>query len=135
MTFLPYTTILLCSVFLAVHLNRTASWRLQNSGTKKDDKTFTANAKELRVAKTVLSIATAFLVLGTLGALRLLCSIIWPEFRPLGTYDKTFRIVGRVGYLFSITNSSVNFAIYYTLGTQFRRTVNDMFRFKPTLQK
>ncbi|KAK3798994.1 hypothetical protein RRG08_050230 [Elysia crispata] len=139
MTFLPYTTILICSVFLATYLNQTATWRIQNSGTniktttsslKKDSKTPNLNAKELRVAKTVLSIATAFLVLGTLGSLRLVGSIIWPQFRPLGNYDKTFRMVGRVGYLLSLTNSSVNFVIYYTMGSQFRRTVNGLFKFK-----
>ncbi|GFR78147.1 chemosensory receptor B [Elysia marginata] len=138
MTLLPYTTILMCSVFLAVYLNRSVSWRFQNSGNVTNSnslnierkKRHRENTKEIRVAKTVLSIATAFLILGAVGCLRLLVSIIWPQFRPLGHYGETFRLVGRVGFLFSLSNSSVNFVIYYTMGTKFRQTVNDMFKSK-----
>ena len=127
---LPYTTILICSVFLAVYLNRSVSWRLNNSGStaqKTDDsKTNRKNAKEIRVAKTVLSLATAFLFLGTLSTMRLLVSLVWPEFGPLGACGKTFKFIGRVGFLLSLSNSSVNFFIYYTMGTKFKQTVNEM---------
>ena len=142
---LPYTTILVCSLFLAVYLDRSVSWRAQNSGStihQANDgsvhKVSTAHrkqAKEIRVAKTVLSLATAFLFLGTLSSLRLLISIIWPEFRPLATYDKFFRLLGRVGFLLSLANSSVNFLIYYTMGSKFKQTVKDMLPFRTKVEQ
>ena len=143
MNLLPYTTIFLCSVFLAVYLNRSVSWRLGNSGIAiqengsssfEENKTNRKNAKEMRVVKTVLSLATAFIVSGTLGIMRLLVSIIWQEFRPLGTYGKAFRLIGRVGFLLSLANSSVNFVIYYTMGSKFKQSVNEIFHLK-TRQK
>ena len=134
---LPLLTILICTIYLTIHLKISAKWRLGNShrpgkGKENPDNTNDESAKrkygkDMRVVKTVLSIAVAFLLLGTLSVLRLVVAMIWTEFRPLGGFGKSYRFTSRLAFLLLQTNSSVNFIIYYRMGSKFRQSVKDMF--------
>ena len=132
---IPFTIILVCAIFLGIHLHRNASWRLGNANevTKatgkspdNDNKALKKYSKDIRVAKTVLAIALAFILLGTLSTLRILLALNWTDFRPLGAYAKLFRFTARLAFLMSLANSSVNFIIYYKMGSKFRATVKQM---------
>ncbi|RUS92166.1 hypothetical protein EGW08_000019 [Elysia chlorotica] len=132
MEIVPLIIVLVSSVTLAVHIRRIASWRAGNSGppieksTNKDDRNHRKYTKDVRVAKTVLVIATAFIFLGTLKSVRFLSSVLWPPFGPLGAYDAQYKLISRIAFLLSLTNSSVNFVIYYKMGSKFRSTVDQM---------
>ena len=132
---IPFAVILLSSIVLAVHLNRSALWRLGKSqagvaptgkSLSNDDKANRKYSKDMRIVKTVLAIALAFIFLGTMSNLRILIAMNLPEFRPIGTYAKLFRFSARLVFLLSIVNSSVNFFIYFMLGTKFRDTLTKM---------
>ena len=132
---IPFAIILICAVVLAIHLNQSAAWRLGKSnastngnGTSNsnDEKAQKKYAKDMRIAKTVLAIALTFIFPGTLSTLRYVIALIVPEFQPVGAYAKFFRFTARLAFLLTLANSSVNFIIYYKMGTKFRATVNQI---------
>ena len=127
---IPLIIILVCSIALVIKLSQSASWRRGNSSANCErNKNFShrQNNKELRVIKTVLAIAAAFILPGSLSSLRYLIAVGWPVFRPIGAYSQYYRTMARVGFLLSLMNSSVNFLIYFQMGSKFRQIVNNMF--------
>ena len=137
LNFLPLLIILICTIYLTIHLRVSAKWRLgnshrpgkvnENSATSADDVARRKYDKDIRVAKTVLAVAGAFLLLGTLSVLRLLIAVIWLEFRPLGAFGKSYRFTSRLSFLLLQANSSVNFIIYYRMSSKFRQAVYQIF--------
>ena len=125
---IPFAVIILSAVVLAFQLHRSASWRLRTSGESlgSDEKAHKKYAKDLAIAKTVLAIAVASIILGTLNNSRYLVAIFWPEFHSRGTQAKLFLLVARLMFLLSFANSSINFIIYYRMGTRFRITVRQL---------
>ena len=130
MNITPLVIVFVCSLSMAVHLNRSAAWRLNQSGSispdTQDNKAMRKYLKDTRVAKTVLAIATCFMVLESFGALRRLVAATLPEFRLMGAYSRFFKAITRLAFSFSLINSSVNFIIYYKMGKKFRHTVKHM---------
>ena len=131
-----FAIVLVCTIVLAVHLNRSAAWRLWrlgNSGQSKeqaensDDKAQRKYAKDMRVAKSVMAIAVTFIVIGTISTVRYLIAVNLPGFHPIGTYAKLFEFASRVDFRLSLVNSSLNFIIYYKMGRRFGATINEMF--------
>ena len=120
--------VLVCTVFLAIHLKINAQWRRGNSGLASKDKTPHKKmyGKDMRVVKTVLLIATAFMFLGTLSAIRHLVAFVRPDFRPVGGYRNLYLTISRLSFLLLQINSSMNFLIYYKTGTSFRKAVKEM---------
>ena len=120
---IPFVIIFVCAIVLAIYLNRSALRRLDKSGgatVTSDEKAHRKYAKDMRVAKSVLAIAVAFIFLGTLSTIRYIIALNWPEFHPVGTYAKLYDFIARLDFLLCLTNSSVNFIIYYRMGKQFR---------------
>ena len=144
MTFIPLLIVSVCSVSLVIHLKRSASWRHGQSPntTEKsdgsvalDDKVARRYSKEKRVARTVLAIAASFTSLETAGTLKLAVSLAWPEFHPVGTYGREYKFVSRFAFLCSLVNSSVNFIIYYRMGSKFRQTLRYILFLEPAPEK
>ena len=130
---IPLAIILVCSIALAVSLKKSVTWREKQSSTNREtlqNSSRRKSSKDTRVAKTVLAIAMAFILLGGLTTLRHLASVTWPEFRVIGAYSRSYRSVARLTFLFSLINSSVNFLIYYNTGSKFRHTVKQMLCFE-----
>ena len=132
---IPFAIILVCAAVLAVNLKRSAAWRLGMTGkayietgksSQTDDKAQRKYAKDIRVAKTVLTIGLTFIILGTLSTLRYLIVFFWSDFHASGAHAKLFKVIARLMFLLSLANSSVNFIIYYKMGTKFRITINNM---------
>ena len=132
MNFTPFVIIVLCAIILTIQLKRSTAWRYQQSRevtvtTKGSyDKNTAAQRKfpkDIRVARTVLTIAIACIAPGTLGSVKYVILMMEPEFYPNRTYAKSFEFTVRMEYLLSLRNSSVNFIIYYKMSTKFRDTV------------
>ena len=133
---LPLLIILICTIYLTIHLKISAKWRLENShrpgkenenSVHIDDKGARRKyGKDLRLVKTVLSIAVAFMLLGTLSLISLFVELIWSDFRPIGALSKSYRFTSRLAFLLLQTNSSVNFIIYYRMSTKFRQAAKEM---------
>ena len=132
MNFAPFFIILLCAIILAIKLNQSATWRREKSSQTavssvgsqvKDEKAERKYSKDLRVAKTVLAIAIAFLFPGTINTVKYILAITWPAFHPARDFGYAYRFMSRMEFLLSLVNSSVNFIIYYKMGTKFRATV------------
>ena len=125
---LPLFIVLICTVFLAIQLKINAKWRRGNSSsTAQEDPTDKRKTgKDMRVAKTVLLIAVAFIFLAILSAVRQFIAFLWPAFRPVGAYRNMYITISRLSFLLLEVNSSVNFIIYYKMGTKFRNTVRQM---------
>ena len=136
MNIVPLLIILVCSLTLAFHLKRNAAWRRGQSTVKSHNQgtcstTDTQNhskfPKDLRVARTVLAIATTFILLGAVSSGRFVVGLAVTEFSPMGTYGRYFKVVGRLGVFTFHGEFNVNFVIYYKMGSNFRRTVKQIF--------
>ena len=46
-----------------------------------------------------------------------------PGFLPTGRYSNSFYVVNSFMHVLSVTNASVNFFFYYTLGSRYRATL------------
>ena len=132
---IPFAVILVSAILLAIRLNRSAEWRMgkTNTGVKQNEVSFSTDekaagkiVKEMRIAKTVLTIAITYIFCGSVSTIRYLIALEWPEFNPFGEYANHFKFSSRVELFLSLINSSVNFIIYYNMGTKFRATVRQM---------
>ena len=133
---LPLFITLICTIYLTIHLKISAKWRLGNSHRpgKGNENSFNIDdegarrkyVKDMRVVKTVLSIAVALMLLGTLSLISLFVELIWSDFRPIGALSRSYRFTSRLSFLLLEINSSVNFFIYYKMGTKFRQAVKEM---------
>ena len=130
--------ILICSSVLAIHLRRSASFRLKasaqptnqmGSSLSCDHRTRRKYLSDMRVSKIVLTIASVSILLGCLNATRTLTAVLWPDFRPTRDYSDIFRFVSKLISLLYLVNTNVNLFIYYKMGTKFRRTLRQILRF------
>ena len=132
MNFTPFGIILICAVVLAVQLSRSVSWRREMSlpitkptGTSvaSNEKAPKKHSKDMRTVRIVLAIALTFIFTGTLSTIRYIFAMTWSGFHPVGALANWFQTTTRLEFTLSLINSSVNFIIYYRMGTKFRDTV------------
>ena len=132
MNFTPFGIILICAVVLAVQLNRSASWRWEMSlpitkptgaSVASNEKAPKKHSKDMRTVRIVLAIALTFIFTGTLSTIRYIFAMTWSGFHPVGALANWFQTTTRLEFTLSLINSSVNFIIYYRMGTKFRDTV------------
>ena len=155
-TFIPqfsFVSTCVCTVYLVIHLRRAANFRKRHasatvSGTQTTMPQVRAGAhevdrhdargansiptsqtisKEDRVARTVIVVATAFIVCFFPGSVAFLLYIAVPGFTLYGVYGQLFVLVFNVSYLTEPINCSINLLIYYLMGTNFRNQVKQMF--------
>ncbi|RUS78143.1 hypothetical protein EGW08_014091 [Elysia chlorotica] len=131
---LSLTIILVCSSILAVRVRRSAKFRMTASAVPTnqmpgadpfDDRTRRKFIADMRVSKIVLSIASISILLGCLNATRTLLVMVWPDFRPTPDHN-IFIVASKLLSLLYLVNSSVNFFIFYMMGSKFRRTVQQL---------
>lgn len=102
--------------------------------TSVDDNPYvTMSSKDLSV--TLMQVFTSALYIGhvTTNLLLQTCISLFPDFSPTGKHDNAAETLWKVVYLLRVFNSSINFVVYYTMGTTFRDSLTNMSRNKNTL--
>ncbi|GFS18402.1 chemosensory receptor A [Elysia marginata] len=100
---------------------------LQKSVLAGPSSTSRSMSKEERVAKTVVIIAAVFIVCFFPGCVAFMLYIALPGFTLYGVYGQLFVLMFNFTYLTEPINSGINLFIYYSMGTNFRMVVNEMF--------
>ncbi|GFS09703.1 chemosensory receptor A [Elysia marginata] len=128
--FLAFAIVLICTVFLVIHLKQSSEWR-------KSAMSETANttgivskkpilSKEERLVKMVISIAVVFIVCFTPNAVYHMCRALVPGFALFGRYQNIVSVSLVSTSLLQSLSASVNIFIYYNMGTRFRNTFRQM---------
>ena len=125
--FIPLITVVICTIFLIITLNRSARWRegysqasKENGQTETDKAKPRARSKEDRIGKTVLIIAIVFIVCSSPAAINNAVTRAEPEYRASGQYRKLNLFVAGSAACLNAVNSSVNIFIYYRMGSKFK---------------
>ncbi|KAK7491773.1 hypothetical protein BaRGS_00017029 [Batillaria attramentaria] len=108
------------TVVTVVKITNITSWR---------EKTSSANASTREIALTRMLIGTSilFLVCSVSHVVTRIMILFVPDFSIGGRYSNTFNFMSSVNELFTYINSSVNFFIYYSMGSKYKETVRRMF--------
>ena len=114
----------ICTIFLAITLNRNVKARESNLG---QGKTSISQVRNVRVIKTVLLIAGVYLVCSTPRTVCNIVSVVTTEFHTRGIYFKTYMVTVVTCVQLSLCNSSANVFIYLYMSSKFRETVQKMF--------
>ncbi|KAK3800227.1 hypothetical protein RRG08_005198 [Elysia crispata] len=132
--FIPLITVVICTIFLVIALNRSAQWRKAYSqtttkegqnrneigiskGTAAKRRT---RSKEDRIGKTVMIIAIVFIVCSSPAAINNAVTRAEPEYRASGQYRKLNLFVAGSAACVNAVNSSVNIFIYYNMSSKFK---------------
>ncbi|GFR93581.1 chemosensory receptor A [Elysia marginata] len=131
-----FVTTCICTTYLVIHLRRASQFRLSHSSAKtafnessKDGQEKSANSsssKEDRVARTVVVIATVFIICFTSGCISWLFYVFFPGFTWYGLYGQLFQMIFTLNYMTEPINSSVNLFIYYSMATNYRSMLGQM---------
>ncbi|GFO30968.1 chemosensory receptor a [Plakobranchus ocellatus] len=129
-TVLHFTALIavwICTVFLAVGLQRTVKIRkdtFKNSNAKRD------RQRERRVIKTVFLLAVTYLACSTPTAITLLVPHFVPEFETSRGLERISRVSHMLSSVMTQINASTNLFIFIYMGSKFRETFLTLFRKK-----
>ena len=121
--FIALIVIWITSIFLAIAMKQNIKSRLENFG--QNSKNATQDRNE-RVIKTVLLIATAYLVFSTPRVVVNIASTTYQGFQLEGPYRRTYLVLIIVGVQLSLFNSSINLFIYMKMSSRFREIVRKL---------
>ncbi|KAK3772873.1 hypothetical protein RRG08_024058 [Elysia crispata] len=122
--FISSLIIFVCTIFLITVLLRSHKWRGNfNSQDKSTDQKSAGSTKEIKLIRMVTAIATIF-ILGMLPGMSVLCgTAILPEkFSLRGPFAPFYVFCTSLATITEATNSSINFFVYFTMGTKFKST-------------
>ncbi|GFO37261.1 chemosensory receptor a [Plakobranchus ocellatus] len=129
--------IFLCTIFLAVTLFRTSRWRASmrkqtenSSSGKSGDMKTGGTRKEMRLIKMVVIIASLFIVCNTPGTVVIFITAVTPEYLQTIQYLPSTVLLKSCIFASEVINQSVNFFVYYTIGTKFKLVFRQMIGFK-----
>ncbi|GFR73038.1 chemosensory receptor A [Elysia marginata] len=132
--FLAFVIVVVCTVFLAIHLKRSSQWRKSAISEKSSHSDISDISKkpmltkEERLVKIVISIAVVFIVCFTPNAVYHLCHALFPDFSFLGRYRNLLYVTFMPTSILQSISATVNIFIYYSMGTRFRNAFREMLR-------
>ncbi|GFS14514.1 chemosensory receptor A [Elysia marginata] len=132
--FLAFIFIVVCTVFLVVHLKRSSEWRkaaISGTATEASDTSKVSSkkpmlTKEERLVKMVVSIAAVFIVCFTPTAVYHLCQAFVPGFSLFGRHRNLVSVLYMPTSILQSLSASVNIFIYYSMGTRFRNAFRQL---------
>ncbi|RUS90377.1 hypothetical protein EGW08_001872 [Elysia chlorotica] len=131
--FIPLITVVVCTIFLVINLNKSAQWRKEYSsgnpqvGQNRRGSKSRARSREDRIGKTVVVIAIVFIVCSSPAALNNASTRAQPEHRATGQYRNLNLFVAGSLACLNALNSSVNVFIYYGMSSKFKTALNKLF--------
>ena len=114
------------TVVTVVKLRRMAEWRKQSSSSASLPRGSTT-VKDMTLTRMLIGTSCVFVVCLISRCLLLVIPPFVPQLTMAGKYQNAYYLLITIEQMFSYTNSSVNFFVYYLFGTRYRQTVRGMF--------
>ncbi|KAK7495261.1 hypothetical protein BaRGS_00013443 [Batillaria attramentaria] len=124
-----YGLILPCTFVFVVTVTTTATVVKITKMTSWREKTSSANvaAREIALTRMLIGTSSLYVVCSVSHVVTRILILCLPDFSIGGRYSNTFNFMSSVNELFTYINSSVNFFIYYSMGSKYKETVRRMF--------
>ena len=82
--------------------------------------------REVALTRTLMATSVLFVLCLTPTLLVQLASFVWKEIRPNGRYHNLFTTLWTLALICKVLNSSMNFFVYYAMGSRFRDTLHEL---------
>ena len=119
-----FVTIAVTTTITVVKLRRVVQWRQSSTSSV----AATSSIKEIALTKTLVATSVLFIVCLAPTIMVQIASFVEPEFFFTGRYYNLVYLLTNVMLFFRVSNSSINFFIYYNMSTRYRQTLRDIFR-------
>ena len=133
-TTLPFVTFLLvsvCTILLSLSLRQSKAWREANTPASSNGDTGAETAreksKEDKAVKTIITIATVFIVTSLPSCVFVIASVTIPGFHVGLRYYRLFYVLGMSYFGVNSINSGANVIIYYKMSRKFRNATLSLF--------
>ncbi|GFN98778.1 chemosensory receptor a [Plakobranchus ocellatus] len=130
--------IVVCTLFLVISLVRSSRWRdaVRNQTQAPHGKTLDLNSnrpsKEIRLIKIVVAIALLFIICHLPGTIVIFIFPVTLNYIEQGRFYQSSILLQGFLFAFEVVNNSVNFFIYYSMGTKFRVVFRQLLGLKET---
>ena len=117
MNIITFSVTIICTAITVRNLKIAIAWRFK-TGSAANSK---SQAQQTALTKMLVVVCWVYVFCSTPGCVMALVRPIKPEYKADGRYANTFALMHAVCYmLFSATNSSINFFVYYSRSPRFR---------------
>ena len=112
------SVVVICTVITVVKLKLALTWRLATSTSSNSG----AQTQQTALTKMLVVVCCIYVICSTPGCIMTLTRRIDPQYSAGGRYANIFAVTHRLGStVFSATNSSVNFFVFYARSSRFRQ--------------
>ncbi|GFR98328.1 chemosensory receptor A [Elysia marginata] len=134
--FVSFAVTVICTFYLIIYMSRASKWRLKSAASTTvaadksnnlPDGTGKKNDESDRAVRTVVAIASVFIICFSFGFAAMTLYVTLPGYTLYGMYGQMFQLFQSLGLFFGTVNSSINFFIYYFLGSSFRIMFHQVF--------
>ena len=119
--------VLTTTTITAIRLTQTVRWRNQTSSS--------LSTKEIGVTKMLIVLSIEFVVLSIPMVVLRIVPVFEPRLRAGGVYANAWHVLRGLSELSSYTSSSMNFFVYYFIGTKYRQTLRNLTNCKINSKK
>ncbi|XP_005108644.1 probable G-protein coupled receptor frpr-1 [Aplysia californica] len=130
---ISFSIMVVCTVIIYYHLRRASDFRIKSqhgdagaSGRGKD-LPLQMSVRDRQVIRMLLVVILVYIVNFVPLVAQYVAKLMIPEFYFLKRYHNSFVLTAYLMFLVDLVNASVNFFIYLTMSSNFRRTFFDMF--------
>ena len=117
--------VVICTVITVLRLKLALAWRLRT--TSRSSNVSADQLQQAALTKMLVLISCIYIACSTPGCILALWRRIDPRFSTVGTYSNLFYALHPISYhVFSATNSSVNFFVYYWRSSRYRAVLQGL---------
>ena len=119
------SAVIICTVITVVKLKLALTWRLTTSTSSNSG----AQTQQTALTKMLVVVCCIYVICSTPGCIMSLIRRMETQYSAGGRYANIFNLAQHIGsHVFSATNSSVNFFIFYTRSSRFRQELRCVCR-------